>query len=295
MKPYYATPGDGIFHFYFPGAGTGAAGAVHPGRRLAQPRLRRVRRGRHGRRFDDARLRLVHRLHLFHAGEGAPRRVHRRAAALGRGQGHRPRAAAALGRAAVAGHVGRVRRSRAPAADRVSQHDREHDGGGGGAQRHLRGRRHHVCVVRAEGDHRDAVPAHRARRDGALRDRRGAVAAGRGADDREAVQPGQRVPGGGGRARADPVRQGADRIVHQRQLRRPAAGGARHLPRAQGRPHQGDARVRRLSRVGRRRQADRASRPAARRRIDRRACSDRSAGRFASRGAAPASARVPTR
>ena len=34
--------------------------------------------------------------------------------------------------------------------------------------------------------------------------------------------PGQRVPGGGGRARAADVRQGDDRVLHQRQLRRSA-------------------------------------------------------------------------
>ena len=66
-KPYYATPGDGIFHFYFPEQGLVHAGAVHPRRRLAQPRVRRLRRGRHGRRIDDARVRLVDRLHLLHA------------------------------------------------------------------------------------------------------------------------------------------------------------------------------------------------------------------------------------
>ena len=60
----------------FSRAGPGAAGAVHSRRRLAQPRLRRLRRGRHGRRLDDARLRLVDRLHLLHDGEAAPRRLH---------------------------------------------------------------------------------------------------------------------------------------------------------------------------------------------------------------------------
>ena len=52
-------------------AGAGDAGPVHPRRRLAQPRLRRVRRGRHRRRIDDARVRLVDRLHLLHAGAGS--------------------------------------------------------------------------------------------------------------------------------------------------------------------------------------------------------------------------------
>ena len=124
-------------------AGPGGAGAVHSRRRLALARLRRLRRGRHRRRIDDARLRLVDRLHLLHDGQAAPRAIHRPAAALGHRQGHRPRAAAPMGRAAVAGHVGGARRRRSAAADRVSQHDREHDGRGRGAERHLRARRDH--------------------------------------------------------------------------------------------------------------------------------------------------------
>ena len=83
-----------------------------------------------------------------------------------------------------------------------------------------------------KGVHDAAVSAHRAWRRRALRDRRSALARRRAADDREAVQPGQRVSGRRGRARADRVRQGVDRLVHQRQLRRSAAGGARDLPRA---------------------------------------------------------------
>ena len=45
-KPYYATPGDGIFHFYFPEQGLVLPGPVHSRRRLALARLRRLRRGR---------------------------------------------------------------------------------------------------------------------------------------------------------------------------------------------------------------------------------------------------------
>jgi 3-isopropylmalate/(R)-2-methylmalate dehydratase small subunit len=71
--------------------------AVHSGRRFTQPRVRRVRRGRHRHRIDDARIRLVDRLHLLHRAEGAPRRLHRDAAAVGERQGHRAGAAAALG------------------------------------------------------------------------------------------------------------------------------------------------------------------------------------------------------
>ena len=55
------------------------------------------------------------------------------------------------------------------------------------------------------------------------------------ADDRQAVQPGKRVPRRGGCARTHDVRQGADRIVHQRQLRRPAVGGARPRRRPEAR------------------------------------------------------------
>jgi len=62
--------------------------------------------------------------------------------------------------------------------------------------------------------------------------------------------PGNAFPAGEVRARAHRVRQGADRLVHQRQLRRPAPGGARHLQRPrQGRP-QGRAHLHRLSGLG---------------------------------------------
>ena len=154
------------------GTGAGDAGAVHSRRRLAQPRLRRLRRGRHGRRIDDARVRLVHRLHLLHRREGAARHLRRPAAVVGERQGHRARAAAALGREAVAGHVGGAGRREQAAADRLPQHDREHDGRGRGAQRHLRARRHHLRVVSRQGHHRAAVSAVRARRRRGLRDRR---------------------------------------------------------------------------------------------------------------------------
>ena len=50
-----------------PGAGPGDARAVHPGRRLAQPRVRRLRCGRDRRRIDDARVRMVDGLYLLHA------------------------------------------------------------------------------------------------------------------------------------------------------------------------------------------------------------------------------------
>ena len=152
--------------------GTCHAGAVHPRRRLAQPRLRRLRRCRYRRRFDDARLRLVDGIHLLHARESAPGRVPRQAAALGEWQGHRARAPAEVGLAAVAGHVGRARRRRQATPDRLPQHDREHDGRGGSSERHLCSRRNHLRLVSPEGHHRFAVSGHRAWRGGEVRDRR---------------------------------------------------------------------------------------------------------------------------
>ena len=177
-----------------PRAGAGHAGAVHPRRRLAQPRLRRLRRGRHRRRFDDARVRLVDRLHLLHAGEAAPRHVPRQAPALGRRQGHRPRTAAAVGREAVAGDVGRARRRRQAAADRLSQHDREHDGGGRGAQRDLRARRDHLRRgIAKKGITELPYPPFAPGADAVFEIDEALRSWRRPADDREAVQPRQRL------------------------------------------------------------------------------------------------------
>ena len=111
-KPYYATPGDGIFHFYFPEQGLVLPGQFIPGADSHSRAYGAYGAVGIGVGLDDARLRLVHRLHLLHAGEAAPRRLHGPAAAVGQRQGHRARAAAPLGREAVAGHVGRVRRPR---------------------------------------------------------------------------------------------------------------------------------------------------------------------------------------
>ena len=216
------------------GTGPGAAGAVHPGRRLAQPRLRRVRRGRHRRRIDDARLRLVDRLHLLHAGAGS-------AASCSRGRlqpwvGGKDIVLELLRRWGAKQSQGMSVEfvDRGPAAaDRVSQHDREHDGRGRGAERHLRaGRDHRARGTARKGIDRPAVSARRAGRGRAsTRSTRSSTLGDVDADDRQAVQPRQRVPGRGGRARAHHVRQGDDRLVHQRQLRRPAAGGARDRAR----------------------------------------------------------------
>ena len=131
--------------------------------------------------------------------------------------------------------------------------------------------------------------------DARLRDRRDDRSARRDADDREAVQPRQRVSGRRGRARADHVRQGDDRLVHQRQLRRSAGGGARRPRGARAGRDEDREGVRRVSGIGRRRAADRAARCAARRRVDRRRVPLGRRRRSGSRGAARASARGRTR
>ena len=116
------------------------------------------------------------------------------------------------------------------------------------------------------------------------------------ADDRQAVQPRQRLSRRGGRARAHHVRQGDDRLVHQRQLRRSAAGGARASAR---RATQGVARTSSASSRSSRDRAASAGRSSGRIRGSAanrsRRCSARSAARSGSRGAARASARAPTR
>ncbi len=82
-------------------------------------------------------------------------------------------------------------------------------------------------------------------------------------DDRQAVQPGQRVYGRGGCAGAADVRQGDDRVLHERQLRRPAAGRARDPGRRGDGADQGRARVQGVSGVRRRGAVDRTAGPAA--------------------------------
>ena len=96
-KPYYADSRRRHLPLLLPGTGARHARAVHPRRRLAQPRVRRLRRRGHGRRLDHARLRLGDRLHLLHDGEAAARALHRPAAAVGHRQGHRARRCCAAG------------------------------------------------------------------------------------------------------------------------------------------------------------------------------------------------------
>ena len=171
-KPYYATPGDGIFHFYFPEQGLVLPGQFIPG---ADSHSRAYGAyGAVGMGVGSTTLGFGWSTGYiyFTMAQGAPRHVPRQVEPLGHRQGHRPRAAAPVGREAVAGHVGGAGRRRQAVADRVSQHHREHDGGGRGAERHLRARRDHLRVVSREGHHRAAVSAFRLRGRCAVRDRR---------------------------------------------------------------------------------------------------------------------------
>ena len=158
-KPYYATPGDGIFHFYFPEQGLVMPGQFIPG---ADSHSRAYGAyGAVGIGVGSTTLGFGWSTGYiyFTLAKAAPGRVPRQAAALGQRQGHRARAPAEVGREAVAGHVGRARRRRQAAADRLSQHDRQHDGRSGGSERHLCSRRHHLRLVSPEGHHRFAVSA----------------------------------------------------------------------------------------------------------------------------------------
>ena len=174
-QPYYATPGDGIFHFYFPEQGLVMPGQFIPG---ADSHSRAY--GAYGAvgigvgsttlgfgwstgyiYFTLARQRRVRfegRLQPWVSGKDIVLELLRR-----------------VGREAVAGDVGGARRRRRAAADGVSQHDREHDGRGRSAERHLRARRDHLRLVSAKGHHRRCrIRRSRPGADARLRDRRGA-------------------------------------------------------------------------------------------------------------------------
>jgi 3-isopropylmalate dehydratase small subunit len=194
VKPYYATPGDGIFHFYFPEQGLVVPGAFIPG---ADSHSRAYGAyGAVGMGVGSTTLGFGWSTGYiyFTLAKAAARRVRRRAAAVGERQGHRAGPAQAMGIQAVAGHVGGVRGHQPPAADRLPQYDREHDGRGRGAERHLRRRRHHRGVVSREGDDEPALSARGARRQRALRTGRDTVALRCRADDRAPVQSRECVP-----------------------------------------------------------------------------------------------------
>ena len=65
------TPGDGIFHFYFPEQGLVLPGQFIPGADSHSRAYGAYGAVGHRRRLDDARLRLVDRLHLLHAGRSS--------------------------------------------------------------------------------------------------------------------------------------------------------------------------------------------------------------------------------
>ncbi len=97
-KPYYATPGDGIFHFYFPEQGLVMPGQFIPG---ADSHSRAYGAyGAVGIGVGSTTLGFgwATGYIYFTLAKAATRGVPRPAAALGRRQGHRARAAATLGR-----------------------------------------------------------------------------------------------------------------------------------------------------------------------------------------------------
>jgi hypothetical protein len=222
-EPYYAKPGAGIFHFYFPEQGLIVPGGFYPGADSHSRAYGAYGAFGMGVGSTTLGLRLVDRLRLLHAREAAARAADGTLQPWVSGKDIVLALLARWGAKQSQGHGRRVRRRRQAAADAVPQHDREHDGRGRGAERHLPGRRHHRGVVPGA-RHRDAVPAGRARHGRALRDRRGARPDRDRAHDRPAVQPRQRVRRRGDREGAADVRQGDDRLVHERRLRRPAAG-----------------------------------------------------------------------
>ena len=216
--PYYATPGDGIFHFYFPEQGLVLPGQFIPG---ADSHSRAY--GAYGAvgmgvgsttlgfgwatgyiYFTLAKARRVvvsGRLQPWVSGKDIVLELLRR-----------------WGSQQAQGMSVEFVDAQSTTADCVSQHDRQHDGRGRSAQRHLRGRRHDACVVFGEGDRQPAVPTSLSWQRREIRDRRRTVARRCGADDREAIQSGQCISGRRGRCRAHSVRQGAHRVVHERQL-----------------------------------------------------------------------------
>ena len=172
-KPYYATPGDGIFHFYFPEQGLVMPGQFIPG---ADSHSRAY--GAYGAvgmgvgsttlgfgwatgyiYFTAAKARRVvfnGRLQPWVSGKDIVLELLRRWGAK-QSQGM---------------SVELVDAARA-VADRLSQHHRQHDGRGRSAERHLRAGPDHRRVVSREGHHRAAVSGLCSRRRRGLRHRRG--------------------------------------------------------------------------------------------------------------------------
>jgi 3-isopropylmalate dehydratase small subunit len=225
-KPYYATPGDGIFHFYFPEQGLVLPGQFIPG---ADSHSRAY--GAYGAvgmgvgsttlgfgwstgyiYFTMARQRRVRftgRLQPWVTGKDIVLELLRRWGAA-QSQGMSVELADVDKQLPMA--------YRNTIANMMAEAEALNGIFAPG--------RHHLRVVSPQGDDRAAVSAVLLRTRRRVRDRRGAQAArGRG-HDRQAVQPRQCVSRRGGGPRAADLRQGDDRVLHQRQLRRFAVGGA---------------------------------------------------------------------
>ena len=83
MPPYYATPGDGIFHFYFPEQGLVVPGQFIPGADSHSRAYGAYGAVGIGIGSTTLGLRLGNGLHLRHAAESAARRVRRCACSRG--------------------------------------------------------------------------------------------------------------------------------------------------------------------------------------------------------------------
>ena len=208
-KPYYATPGDGIFHFYFPEQGLVMPGQFIPG---ADSHSRAY--GAYGAvgigvgsttlgfgwstgyiYFTLARQRRVvfrGRLQPWVGGKDIVLELLRRWGAK-QSQGMSVELVDADRQLPIAyrNTIANMM-AEAEALNGIFAPDE-----------------HHLRVVSAKGHHGAAVSADRAGCRCGVRDRRIVEPVGRPSDDCQAVQPGQRVSGRGGCARADDVRQGA--------------------------------------------------------------------------------------
>ena len=226
-KPYYATPGDGIFHFYFPEQGLVLPGQFIPG---ADSHSRAY--GAYGAvgfgvgsttlgfgwatgyvYFTPAKQRRVvfrGRLQPWVSGKDIVLELLRRWGAK-QSQGMSVEFADADRQLPIA--------YRNTIANMMAEGEAQN--GIFPEDEITRG------VVPRERNHGASLPARHAGRGRGVRDRRGVRSLAGRSDDRQALLAGQRVPGGGGRAGAADVRQGAHRLLHQRQLRRSPAGGAR--------------------------------------------------------------------
>ena len=296
-KPYYATPGDGIFHFYFPEQGLVLPGQFIPG---ADSHSRAYGAyGAVGIGVGSTTLGFGWSTGYVYFTLAKPRRV----VFTGKLQpwvGGKDIVLKLLERWGAKQSQGMSVEfvdARPPAPDRVPQHDREHDGRGRGAERHLRARRDHLRVVPREGDDDLPYPP---------------LAPGRGRASTRSTRrstspdvvpmiakpfsPGNAFP-------ADEVAR--ERITFDKAMIGSCTNGSYDdllqaaLVHARGarrrRRREGGERLRRLPGLGRRRAPDRAARPRLGGESIANVLRGGRRGRSATRGAAPASARARTR